>query len=83
MMTEHEFIIWLKGFVEACPEFHPTPKQWDRLKEKLDQVSNKTNSITVETCGTTFFSSTPRYDVTNVPHGTQINYTTTKQQLND
>jgi hypothetical protein len=39
-MTSSEFLIWLKGFTEACPEFHPTPKQWDRLKEVLDEVED-------------------------------------------
>jgi hypothetical protein len=84
-MTEHEFIVWLKGFVEACNDFAPTPKQWDKIKEELEKL-NKVNNIHIGTSGTTFFSSTPstpRYDLTNVPHGTQINYTTTKQQLND
>lgn len=89
-MTEHEFIIWLKGFVEACNDFAPTPKQWDKIKEELEKL-HKPNSITTGTSGTTFFSSTPRWDLTNVPHGMQINYTTnsgvnyatTKKQLND
>jgi hypothetical protein len=39
-MTSKEFVIWFKGFTEACPEFHPTPKQWDRLKEVLDEVED-------------------------------------------
>jgi hypothetical protein len=89
-MTEHEFIVWLKGFVEACNDFAPTPKQWDKIKEELEKL-HKPNSITNGTSNTPFFSSTPRWDLTNVPHGTQINYTTnsggyyatTKKQLND
>jgi hypothetical protein len=81
-MTEHEFIIWLKGFVEACPQFHPTPKQWDRLKEVLDEVSDsKSYSIGVGGTGVLNISGTT--DVTLLPSGTQINYTTTKQKLND
>jgi hypothetical protein len=39
-MQSHEFILWLKGFTEACHEFHPTPKQWDKLKEVLNQVED-------------------------------------------
>ena len=39
-MTSKEFIIWFKGFAEACHEFHPTPKQWDRIKEVLDEVQD-------------------------------------------
>lgn len=39
-MTSRDFVIWLKGFSEACHEFHPTPKQWDRLKEVLNEVED-------------------------------------------
>jgi len=39
-MTSQEFVIWMKGFTEACHEFHPTPKQWDRLKEVLNEVED-------------------------------------------
>jgi len=39
-MSPRDFVIWLKGFTEACPEFHPTPKQWDRLKEVLEEVED-------------------------------------------
>ena len=39
-MDSKSFIIWLKGFSEACHEFHPTPKQWDRLKEVLNEVED-------------------------------------------
>ena len=37
-MTTKDFVIWLQGFVTACNEFQPTPKQWDRVKEVLDSV---------------------------------------------
>lgn len=39
-MTSKEFILWLKGFTEGVHEFNITPKQWDLLKEKLEQVSD-------------------------------------------
>jgi hypothetical protein len=39
-MTSKEFVIWLKGFVEACHEYAPTPKQWDALKDKLAEVDD-------------------------------------------
>jgi hypothetical protein len=39
-MTSKEFVIWLKGFVEACHEYAPTPKQWDALKDKLEEVDD-------------------------------------------
>ena len=39
-MTSQEFIIWLKGFTEGVHEYNITPKQWDLLKDKLEQVSD-------------------------------------------
>lgn len=44
-MTSKEFILWLKGFTEAVHEFNITPKQWDLLKEKLEQVEDEPKSI--------------------------------------
>ncbi len=43
-MTSKEFVIWLKGFVEACHEYAPTPKQWDALKDKLAEVKDDLTS---------------------------------------
>ena len=40
-MTSKEFTIWLKGFTEGVHEFNINPKQWDLLKEKLEQVSDE------------------------------------------
>jgi hypothetical protein len=40
-MTSKEFIIWLKGFITACNDYAPTPKQWDIIKEELDKVSDE------------------------------------------
>ena len=37
-MTSNEFVIWLKGFVQAAPNFTLTPKQWDDIREQLDKV---------------------------------------------
>ena len=39
-MISSEFIVWLKGFTEACNDFTPTPKQWDRIKEVLNEVQD-------------------------------------------
>jgi hypothetical protein len=39
-MNSKEYVIWLKGFVEACHEYAPTPKQWDALKDKLAEVND-------------------------------------------
>jgi len=37
-MAPNEFVIWLKGFIQAAPNFTLTPKQFDDLKEQLDKV---------------------------------------------
>lgn len=39
-MTDKEFVTWFKGFVEACHEYAPTPKQWDTIKDKLKEVNS-------------------------------------------
>ena len=39
-MTSKEFVIWLKGFTEACNDFTATPKQWDRIKEVLNEIED-------------------------------------------
>lgn len=35
-MNEHDFITWLRGFVETNDT--PTEEQWDIIKKKLDSV---------------------------------------------
>jgi hypothetical protein len=40
-MNSKEFILWLKGFTEGVHEYNITPKQWDLLKEKLEQVKDE------------------------------------------
>ncbi len=37
-MTPNEFVIWMKGFAEAANNFTLTPKQWDDVKDKLNEV---------------------------------------------
>lgn len=37
-MTSKEFVLWLRGFTEGVHEYNITPKQWDLLKEKLEEV---------------------------------------------
>ena len=40
-MTSKDFAIWLKGFITACNDYAPTPKQWDIIKEELEKVSDE------------------------------------------
>jgi hypothetical protein len=39
-MQPNEFVIWLKGFTEGVHDFNITPKQWDLLKERLEEVND-------------------------------------------
>jgi hypothetical protein len=41
-MTSKEFVVWMQGFVTACNDYSPTPKQWDTLKDKLAEVKDDT-----------------------------------------
>lgn len=75
-MTANEYITWLKGFTEACNDYHPTPAQWDTIKEELKKVGHSF-TINGTTSNSTSVSSTNPY-----PTGTNITYTT-KHQLND
>jgi len=43
-MTPNEFVIWLRGFVQAANNFTLTPKQWDDIKEQLSKVKEITHN---------------------------------------
>lgn len=55
-MTSKEFVIWMRGFMEACNDYTATPKQWDRIKEELEKVND--NDI-VRGIGSTGFLNIP------------------------
>lgn len=38
-MNNQEFIYWLGGFVDAVGQEGPTPKQWETIVSKLNQVA--------------------------------------------
>jgi hypothetical protein len=40
-MNSKEFVLWLKGFTDGVHEYNITPKQWDLLKEKLEEVKDE------------------------------------------
>jgi len=53
-MTPREFVIWLKGFVQAANNFSATPKQWDDIKDQLNKVElNENSSISTLNIGGT------------------------------
>jgi len=76
-MTSNEFTNWLKGFMEACDYSTLTSKQWDRIKEELERVSDTPGYVRPAVITTGGGTSVSYYTP-----GTDIAYTT-KQQLND
>lgn len=56
-MTHKEFVMWMKGFIEACNDLTATPYQWDKIKEvlnKVDKVDKEYTSITSANSNTTY-----------------------------
>ncbi len=87
-MTSKEFVIWMKGFMEACNDFTATPKQWDRIKEELDKVNDNYNTISIGSGGTGVLNTqnlntsfTQKYPENST--WTYTNGENKKQQLND
>ena len=76
-MTSKEFVIWMKGFMEACNDFTATPKQWDRIKEELDKINDSPTSTIVTGANTsaTYLNTHANWTYTNGENK--------KQQLND
>jgi len=72
-MTPRDFAIWMRGFITACNEYQPTPKQWEKIKEVLQSVEELKNI------------SYP-LDILNLPDNTTTtagSYTTEKVLLKD
>ena len=87
-MTSKEFVIWMKGFMEACNDFTATPKQWDRIKEELDKVNDNYNNISIGVGSTGVLNTTnPNTSFTQkYPENSTWTYSNgenKKQQLND
>ena len=87
-MTSKDFTIWLKGFITACNDYAPTPKQWDTIKEELEKVDDTYNRISIGTGGTGVLN-VPNLNMTTTtkyPENSTWTYTNgenRKQQLND
>ena len=93
-MTSKEFVIWLKGFTEGVHEFNVTPKQWDLLKEKLEQVTDEPKSVgipigsggfgTIATPGYGSITYTPSTSTTyGYPSGSAWHYTNSGNEIKD
>lgn len=58
-MSEHDFVMWLKGFVEGVHHYNVSPAQWDYLKETLAKVTPAEESSNV-----VYTIPTPEYTTT-------------------
>jgi len=43
-MTEKEFIDWIRGYVDGVHPYSASPKQWQYLKEKINNINQGSNS---------------------------------------
>ena len=53
-MNTKEFVHWMRGFVTACPKYHPTPEQWDLLVETLQKVNIEEQLQPIDARGKTY-----------------------------
>lgn len=67
-MNNQEFILWLKGFVDAVDGI-PTQNQWNILKEKLVEIQKQKVNLSIGTVITNGSTST------TLPKDTNISYT--------
>jgi hypothetical protein len=80
-MNDKEFVIWLRGFIQGCHEYAPTPKQWDILKETLSSIKTK-DGIEEDEWEDWFYSN----ETSSYPVDSKVKFVTNtkqKQQLND
>ena len=75
-MTSKDYTIWLKGFATAAGEFTLTPKQWDDLKEQLNNVDDTpyvSDNFTIGPNGA--YERDPNQFPFGTPNGTTITTT--------
>ncbi len=83
-MTPNEFVIWLKGFIQASNKYNVTPKQWDDIKDQLNKVNLNDNTykysvIEDKNCSVSFSNSSEKNTESTVTYGRpedSITYTT-------
>ena len=73
-MTAQEFVTWFKGFVAGSNNYNLTPKGWDEVKKRLDDV-NDTPRVS------TTFTAEGNTTATTLPPGTLITFTTSDKNL--
>jgi hypothetical protein len=64
-MTDKQFVMWLRGFTEACHHLAPTPAQWEKIIETLKNVKEESGC----SCGnrTYTYPYTPIGSTTEIP----------------
>lgn len=75
-MTSKEFVMWFRGFSEACHHLNPTPQQWEKIVETLKTVKEETKGCTCE-------QKTYTYPYQGYAGDITITNTSSKQALND
>lgn len=71
-MTAQEFITWFKGFIAGSNNYNLTPKGWEEVKDKLNEVRDTPRIDSA-------ISNT--YTTSTLPSGTTVNYTTSDKNL--
>ena len=64
-MTPKEFIIWFKGSAQAANTYNITPKQWEDVKEKLNEVNLEDDNIK----GSKYLLDNTNWATTSVSNG--------------
>ena len=78
-MTPNEFVIWLKGFIQAANNFTCTPKQWDDIKEQLDKVElyEKLSRYTLDASNSNWNATTTSEGRNDITYKTDVPTTKT------
>lgn len=53
-MTSKEFVMWMRGFMEACNDLTATPQQWDKIREELTKVDEECVQLPNPNSNTTY-----------------------------
>jgi len=78
-MTNKEFVMWLRGFTEACHHLAPTPAQWDKIIETLKNVKEESDC----SCGNRTYTYPGSIRVPSNSVSFQCNPETSQTLLND
>jgi hypothetical protein len=71
-MTNRDFVIWMRGFVVACHEYAPTPKQWDDIKDQLNHVTDNDSMWDIESNEALFKAAKKYKSFTPTPEPSKV-----------